>query len=213
MAWGRAALMAATAVVIGLPIGALGERVLRGEPAPMSSKPMAARSPSVPGAVPITVAADPSDPPALSTRLNYQQVTLGTEPFTSTFEVPADWEAIPLEAGETRWTPPGSPEDTHSIRVERIVSERQTSQQMVDSRAIELAQDTSVTDLKIITRSSDALTYSYLNQRDRRRWGMLRWLAPGAGELAELEVAVVGREMDRLGLAKLLEHTAESALQ
>ncbi|MGL5827791.1 MAG: hypothetical protein ACRCYU_23735 [Nocardioides sp.] len=213
MAWGRTLLITATAVVAGLTVGLLGGLAFRAKPAETEQAPVFAQSPSAPVPVVVTVVADPQEPPALSPQLNYRQVIVGSPPFSSTVEVPQGWEEFPLEAGESRWTPPGNREDTHSLRVERVVSERRTTQQMVDTRADDLTDDTSITGLDILTRGDDSLTYSYINQRDRRRWGMLRWMPAEPGGLAELELSVTGRAMDRAGLTALLEHTAQTATQ
>ncbi len=210
MTWGRGAAITALTLVIGLAAGVLAERELRGQPVAIAPLPIAAESPSVPPSLISAVVPDPTTLPPLSTDLTYQSAVLGAAPFTFTLEVPKGWEAIGLDVAEIRWTPPGDPEDTHSLRVERVVSQRQTSRALVESRIDDLGAALGVFDLQILKKTDNSLTFSYVNTRQRRRVQLINWVSPTGSGLAEVEVSVVGRASDVPGLRKLLKHTSAS---
>lgn len=210
MTWGRGVAITALTLVIGLGLGILAEPRLRDRPAQVLPEPIAAGSPSVPPSLDSVAAPDPTTLAPLSTGLTYQSAVLGAAPFTFTLDVPKGWEAVGLDVAEVRWTPPGDPEDTHSLRVERVVSQRQTSAYLVDSRIEDLGEALGVFDLQILDKTDSSLTFSYLNTRQRRRLQMINWVSPTGSGLAEVEVSVVGRETDVPGLRKLLKHVSNS---
>lgn len=204
MTWGRAALATALALTVGLLIGIGAERVLRDDPVLVSAEPLEAESPSVPAMTVLRTLPDP-DLPALATDLTYRTADVGAEPFLITLEVPADWEETALEVAEKKWVPPGRPEDTYFIRVEKVASQRESVSNILTARIDALGSAPGVLDLQILERTSSTLTVSYLNTRQHRRFQTIRWVSPANSGMAEVELVVNGRERDLPGMSVLLD--------
>ncbi len=105
-----------------------------------------------------------------------------------------------------RWTLPGNPPTSYSLRVEMVFGERQTIEQIMSERSEAL--DGSI-DFTVVFQDDDTLVFTFIDETHHRRLQMLRWLAPRGTGTAEVEVALNGRMRDEAGLAALLETVSD----
>lgn len=180
--------------------------------APTTSNPgpataVSASNPSYPLDPPLNVLPDPDVPPPLAPPFSTRPVSLGQAPFAVTFPVPATWQRFDTNAGEARFTPPGNPSHTYSIRVELVGSQTRTIQQSVTDRVTDLQGDTRIEDLQILAQADDSLIASFVLD-DFRIVSVLRWVSPRGTPAAEVEISASGRMRDRPGLEALAELVA-----
>lgn len=169
--------------------------------------PVPASSPSIPVDPPARVLPDPPAPP-LDPALTYRPATVGGRLFGVTVPVPQGWEKFSLASAENRWTLPGNPDHSYSLRVEMVFGQRQTIAQILAARAADLQ---SLTEFTVLDRSADTLVFRYIDSTEHARLQILRWIAPRATGTAEVEVAVSGRLVDEEGLQALLDTVASGA--
>jgi hypothetical protein len=208
MGWrglGTAVLLVVVGVAAGLALG-FQQRptVATGE----TAAPLPAESPAIPIDPPPSVAPDPATPPALAPGLPTHQEIVGGRQFGVAVPVPNGWERFELAAAENRWTAPGNPPTTYSMRVEVVFGERRSIPQIMSLRAEDLD---AASDFTIQEQTDDTLVFTYIDATSHRRLQMLRWVAPRGSGTAEVEVAVVGRMRDEAGLADLLDAVSDGA--
>lgn len=170
---------------------------------------MPASSPSIP-VDPHRPYARDMDYPALRAGLDYRRHTLGVSPlYEWAYRAPKGWEPFQEGLDEIRWRPADEPiVGGFSLRV-KISTEHKSTQAMVDQKAA--AMLAGYQDVTILGRTDDLLAFSYRDVvRNVKRFNTFRWFAiPGETE-ARFEMSVVGREVDRVGLADLLDQVARS---
>ncbi len=191
---------------LGLGVGLAVAFGLRPTAAPAeSAAPLPAASPSVPLDPPPSIAPDPDRPP-LPTSLRTEEELVGGQLFGVVVPVPVGWDGTSLASAESRWTLPGNPASTYSLRVEMVFGERLTIEEIMSERSEAL--DDAV-DFTVVSQDDDTLVFTYIDETDHLRLQMLRWLSPRGTGMAEVEVAVNGRMRDEAGLEALLDSVTE----
>ena len=201
MSWrgvGVLLLLAAVGVTVGVAIG-FQQRpsVATGGDA----VPLPASSPSVPLDPPPSIAPDPGFPP-MALGLPTHEERVGDKAFGVVVPVPDGWDRFQLGSAEYRWTPPGNPDHSYSVRVENVFSQRLTVEQIMADR---IESVSSLPGFELETQNSDTMIFRYVDETSHQRLQMLRWIAPRGSGTAEAEISVVGREADRAGMRDLLD--------
>lgn len=117
--------------------------------------------------------------------------------------IPNGWDRFDFADGlQARWTAPGNPPGSYSIRVQ-IVDLPRTLEQMVAARAAELPLDNRISDLDIPPdQTGDTLRATFIMD-GYRRLQITRWLSYD-GNGIDLEISATGRLIDERGLAALV---------
>lgn len=166
--------------------------------------PVAAVSPSVPVDPAPSLRPDPTAPP-LGTGLALREVGFGTGGFRKTVPVPVGWTRSESALNEVKYKLAGNPSNTFVLRLEQVLSQRETIEDILADRVVELReQEERVT---ILDRTSDSLEFTYVFDGYLRH-GFLRWLDLSGSGTAEVEVAVNGREVDVEGARELLDRVS-----
>lgn len=201
MSWrglGALLLLAAIGVAAGVAIGVqLRPSVATGGVA----VPLPAASPSVPVDPPPSIAPDPALPP-MGLGLPTHEERVGDRSFGVVVPVPDGWDKFQLGSAEYRWTPPGNPPHTYSVRVENVFSQRLTIEQIMSGR---IADVSPLPGFELESQNSDTMIFRYVDETDHERLQMLRWIAPRGSGTAEAEISLVGREADRAGMRDMLD--------
>ena len=121
------------------------------------------------------------------------------------YTVPGDLVIPPDEIadrGEVRFRPAGEPtEGGYSLRVKES-NDHKTPATMLRDKKADLAD---LDDVTYLNETDDSLYFTYRDGNNRLRYNFFRWFAaPGATE-ATLEMSVVGRMQDELGLQGIFE--------
>lgn len=168
--------------------------------------PVGAADPALPYSPPEKVK-DDSDLPALGEGLATHEEKLG--PDTSeglVVPVPDGWDRFDFAGTiEARWTAPGNPSGSYSVRVKSLTDDRSLIQQ-VAQREAGLRFDDSVSALEVLDSSGDTLTVTYI-QDGYRKLQVIRWVS-FLGGTADVEVAGAGRLVDERGLEELVARIA-----
>lgn len=196
-------------VPVGAALGFVAANLSHEGPAASAGPavPVAAVSPSVPVDPPVTVLPDPTMAP-LATDLEFRTATVGGRAFGVAVPVPVGWQKFSLASAEDRWTPPGNPDHSYSLRVEIVFGQRQTITQIMESRTEDLA---SLSEFEVVDQTRDTLAFRYVDATRHARVQIVRWISPRATGTAEVEVAVSGRLVDEEGLAALLATVTDRA--
>ncbi len=208
----RGAVAARLAVVVagllagaGLGYAAAGaERTVPTEIA--LARPFPAASPSVPTDPPITTVADPTQYAPLGTDLDFVRRRVGVEPNRWIYDVPRGWEPAEEQPDGVRWTLPGNPVFTYSMRVAIIdnlpITTAQTAVNRRDNvRGLEGYQQLALTD--------NDLQFTYVLDQ-HARYQNSYWISEPRSDRTAFEITVSGRLSDREGLDALLEHLVAS---
>ena len=117
--------------------------------------------------------------------------------------IPNGWDRFDFGDGlQARWTAPGNPPGSYSIRVQ-IVDLPRTLEQMVAARAAELPLDSRISDLRIPPgQTGDTLRATFIMD-GYRRLQITRWLSFD-GNGIDLEISATGRLIDERGLEALV---------
>jgi hypothetical protein len=201
MSWrglGVLLLLAAVGVTVGLAVG-FQQRpsVATGG----TAEPLPATSPSVPMDPPPSIAPDPDFPP-MATGLPTHEERVGDRAFGVVVPVPDGWDKFQLGSAEYRWTPPGNPDHSYSVRVENVFSQRLSIEQIMGDRIEAVSQ---LPGYELESQNSDTMVFRYVDETSHERLQMLRWIAPRGSGTAEAEISVVGREADRAGMRDMLD--------
>ena len=191
-------------IVVGAGAGfGLGTLLDRPPAAAGTPKPMVASGPAYPYTPPIEVLDDPEEPGPLRAPFDTHKDTLGGGPFAVTFPVPVGWVRTNTNPGEARWTLPGNPPDTYSVRVELVGSQTRTPEQQISLRISDLQSATGVSDFRVVDQTDNQLIFTFV-QDQHRKISVIRWVSPRGGSNAEVEIAATGRLPDRPGLEDLV---------
>lgn len=193
------------ALVLAVALGAaVGYRVgveRRPEPASFGAAPVPARSPSYP-VIPVVVAPDnPASPlePGLATK----PARLGSKPFQVAVPAPKGWVRSDSNVSEWLWYPSWAlGKDAYFVRVRLVGNDYQTIDSAMRTRLGRLDEATSVSDLQIESRDHDRFVANYVND-EHRRVAYEGFLSRTDNDMADVYIAVIGREVDRAGLADL----------
>lgn len=172
-------------------------------------RPIAAVSPSVP-VDELGLVEDPDFPPLLP-GVGLRETVVGTEPFDLRLQVPASWLRTVPQAGEWRWyPPPGDVKNTYFLRVGLVGNQHQPIATMLAERIDALDGAEGVKDFVLESRSSMGFVANYVSE-GHRRVAMEMYVAEPGSEVAFAWIALVGREVDREGMADLLARLVEAA--
>lgn len=176
---------------------------------PRAPSPVAAADPALPYTPPEKVR-DDSDLPPLDEGLPTHEEKLG--PATSeglVVPVPDGWDRFDFaDTVQARWTAPGNPSGSYSVRVHSLADDDRSLIQQVAQRAAALEFDDTITPgtLEVLESSGDTLTVNYV-QDGYRRLQVIRWVSFLGGS-ADVEVAGTGRLVDERGLQELVARIA-----
>ena len=166
---------------------------------------MPAESPSVPIDPPPAILEDP-DRPVLATKLPSHRETLGTAPYDVSFPIPNGWQEFAIGPAEKRWTLPGNPSQSYSVRVELVISQRITIANLMAQRAEELD---GLLGFTVIERTDDTLIFTYVDETQHLRLSIVRWVDARGSGTAEAEIAATGRARDEAGMRALVTRIAD----
>jgi hypothetical protein len=201
-------------VVALMALGAAGGYLLgsSSEPEPTAydgPSPIAAESPSVP-VDQLELEEDPDFPPLLP-GIGLRETVVGAKPFDLRLQVPANWLRTVPQAGEWRWyPPPGDVLNTYFLRVGLVGNQHQPVATMLEERIDALDGAEGVKDFVLESRSSIGFVANYVSE-GHRRVAMEMYVAQPGSDVAFAWIALVGREVDREGMADLLARLAEAA--
>ena len=169
--------------------------------------PVAAADPEIPSN-PEGLYAPNADLPPVSTTLPTESARIGTPREGGiVVPVPVDWERTYLPGVESKWSAPGNELGRYQVRVERLVNENRTADQMVAGLVAVFPFDKSVSEFEPISQTFDTLiaTYTFTaDDGDRyRRLTVVRWVSFSGG-LVDVEIAATGRIEDRAGMERLV---------
>lgn len=180
---------------------AAGPRISDAAPAPVR-----AADPSLPWTPPEKVR-DDSELPPVPEQLPVHDAEVGRPREGGVVvPVPDGWGRTDSVGGlESRWTAPGAPPGSYSVRVQ-VVDLRRSLAQVVAERAAALPLDPRVSDLEILDRSGDTLRATYVLD-GFRKLQIVRWVSlDGVG--VDVEIAATGRLIDQPGLDALVARMA-----
>lgn len=207
MTW-RGPIVLVLLLGIGLAVGYGVAQGVRETPSGKGGAvPVAARSPSVPVDPPPAVLPDPTDP-GLATDLPTHRESVGSGEFAITVPVPDRWRRTDLGPAEAKWSPPDASPQTYGLRIEQVTSQREAVSRILQDRIADL--DASTEDLVVVAQTADSLEFTYV-VGGYLRYGFLRWLDLSGSGMADLEIAVTGREVDVPGARSLLSTVALGA--
>lgn len=206
---GVLALLAALGVGVGFGAGSM---LADDDPERFDdAAPVAAASPSVPSNPEVELLDDPDTRP-LKPNLSTHMEKIGIKPFQVRVEVPDDWKLYVPAAGEWRWYAPGQPNNTYFLRVHLVGSRYQAVPTALAERIQALDSATDVLDFEVESKSIDTFVANYVS-KGYRRIAMESFLNldGDANNTADVWIALVGRERDRLGMSDFLSKSRSSA--
>ncbi len=205
---GTLGLLAVLGVAAGFGLRALQD----GDDGPsrfQDAAPVVATSPAMPSLPEVEVLDDP-DTPALAPNLPTHMEKIGVKPFRVQVPVPNGWNRTNFTSGEWKWYAPEEPDNSYFVRVRDISNTFQAVPSALEERIADLRSAESVSDFELESRSDDTFVASYVSGGYRRvSWET--FLAVN-GEQANLWIAVIGRERDRVGLSDLLTRIKEGVV-
>jgi hypothetical protein len=163
----------------------------------------AAQKPAIPFTPPEKTRPD-SDLPPLSVGIASHDEKLGPDGLGEggvVVPIPNGWERFDFADGlQARWTAPGNPPGSYSLRVQ-IVDLPRSLEQMVAARAAELPFDDRISDLETEQRG-DTLRATFIMD-GYRRLQLTRWVSFD-GNGIDVEISATGRLIDERGLEALV---------
>ena len=165
--------------------------------------PVLASSPSVPSNPEVEVLDDPDTSPLEPNQPTHLE-KIGVKPFVVRVPVPDRWIRNNSTAGEWKWTEPGQPVyNTFFLRVRLVSNSFQAVPSALEERIEDLSGAESVSGFDLESRSDDTFVASYVSG-GYRRVSMETFTSTDTDDLADVWIAVIGRERDRVGLTDLL---------
>ncbi|NPC97106.1 hypothetical protein [Nocardioides sp. zg-DK7169] len=199
--------------LLGVGGGYAGQRVLGADdpPASFAALPVPAASPSYP-VNEYDVRPDPGVAP-LPADVALERMTLREAGERVSISAPRSWLRVAVEPGAAwNFSRPDNPIPTYLLRVtllggQRISTSVASGARIAALRAAE--RDGNMEAVTVEAETEDGFVATYL-QDGYRRVLMERYSTLGT-TTAQVGVAVTGREVDRTGMADLLEHVLASA--
>lgn len=208
MGWrglGVAVLLAGIGVVAGIGAAVL---TADGPGALPASTPVSAHSPSFPTDPPLQVLPDPDTPP-LEPGLRSHVERVGQQPFGLAVPIPNGWARSTPKAGEWRWFVEDNPLNTYVLRVV-LPSGYATIPDALQARLEALDGATGIEDLTVESQTADSFVATYVSE-SHRRLTMERYLSLDGSNTVYVNIAIVGRLVDREGMADLLDEVSAGA--
>jgi hypothetical protein len=209
--------------LLGVAGGFASGRLLEDQPGTIASAaPVPATSPSYP-VNEYDVLPDPGIAP-LGTDLPSHIERFRLSDFRLATSVPDGWRRVTLVGGSAwNFSPPSNPLNAYVLRIEIVAGSRSSVSAAKGARLLRLqsAQDDgNLQRLVIEDETDEGFVASYLDPHKGpdgailpgfyQRVTMERWLTFGS-DTAYADIAVTGRDVDREGMADLLERVAASA--
>jgi len=175
-----------------------------------SAAPLAATSPSVPTDPPVTVVPDPDEYPPLRTDLTYVTRFVRQASTRWQYDAPRGWDRHESSSG-VRWTLPGNPEHTYSMRVVPVSVPITTSNlARYRFQAVRGSPDLERVEQQSIDEHSVTFTYVFDSHEIYQH---SYWISNPGSEIGVFEITVSGRYRDKPGLEALLERVLASTRQ
>jgi hypothetical protein len=142
------------------------------------------------------------DYPPLQPDLTYRDRRVGDPPYQWTYVAPAGWRSVVEGPDEVRWRPADEPAvGGYSLRV-KVINERKSPEQMVEQKRSAVL--TLYEDVAIRSQRDDLISFTYRDPgSERLRFNTFAWFVAPGSTTADFEMSVVGRRVDRDGLADL----------
>ena len=203
----RAVGVAAVLAVLGVAGGYAAGELLEDGPTEVGVvSPLPAASPSYPIDPPVEVLPDPGLPP-MQPGLPLRPARFGPDGFSFEVPVPESWELTTVAAGEWRAYPPGFVPNSHYLRI-RSVGSFDSLAGATAERLDDLGSAGGVEELEVEARTEDSFVVSYVFEQ-YRRVAFEQFFSLTGDETARVAVAVLGREVDRAGMADLLRQIGD----
>lgn len=205
----RGWLVLAALLVVGLLVGYAGSYAVAPQPASEGVARPVEATPSIPADAIIIPVEDPDDPP-LATGLELVRDTMGVGRTLTSYPRPKGWNQIVLNTNEVKYRQPGHGDNTFTLRVEDVGSDNRT----IDSILRGTVSDVKYDSYSYATqgRTENSIEYTYISRTDRHfRHAFRIWLDLSGSGMAELEIAITGRAIDRPGMAELIQRIARGA--
>ncbi len=199
--------------LLGVAAGYAGQRALDADdsPASFAALPVPASSPSYP-VNEYDVLPDPGVAP-LPTDVALRRMTLREGGERVSVAAPGSWRRVAVEPGAAwNFSRADYPVNTYLLRVTLLGGQRISTSVAATARLAALRaaeRDGNMEAVTVETQDEDGFVATYL-QDGYRRVLMERYSTLG-DSTAQLAVAVTGREVDRTGMADLLERVLASA--
>lgn len=208
MGW-RGLVTAVLLAAVGVAGGVGVARWADDHPAELDgSRPVAAQSPSVPTNPPVQVLPDPSTP-ALPTFVPTHREKVGQDPFALELPVPNGWARSNSTSGVWTWTVPDNPQNTYLLRA-TLPGGFSTIPSALENRIAALSGATGIQEFDLEAQAADGFTATYVLD-GYRRLTMERYLSLDGSQAVYAHIALIGREVDRAGMAALLDRIASRA--
>ena len=169
--------------------------------------PAAAASPAYPTTAQLNLKPD-SDLPPLAQDVPLVPAKLGPPGTGINLMVPEGWDRINSTNGTVgaRWTAPGSPPGSYSVRV-TLITTTQNPLAMVAGKIPQLQLDSHLTYLKFLEQTVNTLIFTYVYDGDYRIEQVDRFVTLTGGP-ADVEIATSGRLIDDPGMRALVDRMA-----
>lgn len=198
-------LLAAAGVAGGVAVA----RVTAEQPVVVDDALPVSGTPALPTTPPTRVEPDPDTPPlARDVATHLEKVRDGSR--TMRLPVPDGWLRTDSADSIWTWTVPAHPNNTYFMRVSLPNGFPRTITSARDARIAQLESAEAVEDLEIDDMSADTLEASYVLD-GYRRVTFERFLSLSGSDTAEAVVTLIGRTVDRDGMAALLEKVTAQA--
>jgi hypothetical protein len=198
-------------LALALVAGAVGYRLgteRSATPTTFAADPVPASSPSYP-VIPAVVLAD-NPAPALDQDVRVRRRTVGAPPFQVTLPIPRGWVRSDSNVGEWKWYPSWQLTDNvYFIRVRQVGNNYRAVDSAVRNRIADLDSAADVTDLEV-EREPDRFAATYVSDR-HRRFSYEGYLSRSGSGVADVYIAVIGREADRAGLEAVFDRLMSEA--
>jgi hypothetical protein len=208
MTW-RGLVVAVLLAAVGAAAGVGVATWTAEEPATLAgTAPVSAADPAVPTDPPVDVLPDPSTPP-LDPEVRTHTETIGQEPFDLELPVPNGWSRSNSRPGVWTWIVTDNPENTYLLRVS-LPSGYSTIGAALDDRVAALEGATGIQEFTLEDKTADTFVATYVLD-GHRRLTMERFLSLDGTQTVYAQVALIGREVDRDGMAALLDKISAEA--
>lgn len=209
MTW-RGLVVVVLLAAAGVAAGVGAAKYAQEQPVTLSNARPVSGTPALPTTPPIAVEPDPDTPP-LARNVPTHREKVGNGSRTMQLPVPNGWLRTDSAASIWTWTVPSHPNNTYFMRVSLPMgSFPATLTSARDARIAQLESAEAVEDLTVDDMSADTLEATYVLD-GYRRVTFERFLSLSGGDTVEAVVTLIGRTVDRDGMAALLEKVTAQA--
>lgn len=194
----------AALLLLGVAAGYAAASAFEGSPATdNAAQPVVASDPSIPVDPALPPRHEPNDPP-MATDLPLVSESLGTRRSLITFPVPETWTRSQPYPNEVKFKPKGGSNFTYVLRIEQVTSQQQAIPDILKAwvERLKANEDVEFGDEIRYTYDTYECTYSF---EGYRRHQLVTWLDLTGSGVAEVEIALTGRERDVEGMHWLMQ--------